>query len=115
VSLGERAKGTGAPLSHRIANQCSACGLDFTGISDFDSHRIGKYPQTGPADWLDRVRTGLVDIADDWYPEFGRRCLDTDEMEQAGWYPDRHGRWSHPRRLRKRVGVAQNRSEAPRP
>lgn len=102
-------------MSDRIANQCSACGLDFTGVSDFDSHRIGKYPQTGPADWLDRIRAGLLDPGEDWRAELGRRCLETDELEQAGWYRDRHGRWSHPRRLRKRVGVAQDRSQPPGP
>ena len=77
-------------------NLCGRCQLDFTGVTDFDSHRIGKFPQTGPADYLDRVRAGLVD--DDWRPELGRRCLDEDELIAKRWFLDKHGRWSHPRR-----------------
>lgn len=78
-------------------NECSACGLDFTGGPDFDSHRLGLYPQSGPSEYLDRVRAGLV--AEDWRPELGRRCLEADEMAAKGWFTDRHGRWSHPRRV----------------
>jgi hypothetical protein len=77
-------------------NLCSACGLDFTGVSDFDSHRLGDYPQTGPADYLDRVRAGLTD--EDWRRALGRRCLEADELTAKRWFLDRHGRWSHPRR-----------------
>ena len=77
-------------------NLCSACLSDFTGVSDFDSHRVGKFPQSGPADYLDRVRAGLVD--EDWRPELGRRCLEADELTRKRWFLDRHGRWSHPRR-----------------
>ena len=82
-------------------NLCSACGEDFSGVSDFDSHRVGKFPQTGPADYLDRVRAGLVD--EDWKPSFGRRCLDGDEMTAKGWELDGRGRWASPHSLRGRI------------
>jgi hypothetical protein len=68
-------------------NLCAACGLEFTGVRDFDSHRVGVHAYTFVQGlWLDPSR------------EDGRRCLDAKEMIAAGWFLDRHGRWSHPRR-----------------
>jgi hypothetical protein len=57
---------------------------------------VGKYPQTGPADYFDRRRAGVVNPEDDWRAtvEFGRRCLEDDEMEAKGWVKDDLGRWS---------------------
>jgi hypothetical protein len=79
-------------------NECSACRCDFTSLALFDLHRVGKYPQTGPADYFDRRRTGAVNPEDDWRAtaEFGRRCLEDDEMEAKGWVKDDRGRWSDP-------------------
>jgi hypothetical protein len=61
----------------------------------FDGHHIGKYPQIGPAYWFDRVRAGIVEVGVEWEPteHFGRRCLEPDEMEAAGFAQDGHGRW----------------------
>jgi len=77
-------------------NLCTACGGDFVGVRDFDSHRVGRFPQTGPVDYRDRPAARL----EDWRPELGRRCLDVEELEVAGWQLDRFGRWAHPRRDR---------------
>jgi hypothetical protein len=79
-------------------NECSACRCDFTSLALFDLHRVGKYPQTGPAEYRDRRRAGLVSPEDDWTPivEFGRRCLDREEMEAKGWAKDDRGRWADP-------------------
>jgi hypothetical protein len=82
-------------------NLCCTCGLDFTGLRDFDSHRRGKYPQSGPSEYLDRLRDGLIepDEHDPRRDDHGRRCLEADELAAAGWVQDRFGRWSHPRRV----------------
>jgi hypothetical protein len=60
-------------------NLCRACGEDFDSIAAFDAHRVGKYEYV-------------------WTPEQedGRRCLDTEELEQAGWRRDRWRRWRLP-------------------
>jgi hypothetical protein len=52
----------------------------------YDTHRVGKYPQHGPADWLDRIKAGLVDAADEWKPteHFGQRCLEDEELPRQG-------------------------------
>jgi hypothetical protein len=63
-------------VSLRPLNECTGCHSDFTSLALFDSHRVGKYPQKGPAGYLDRLRAGLTD--EDWRPELGRRCLDPD-------------------------------------
>ena len=52
---------------------CRSCGKVFTTTSTFDKHRTGKY-----------------DIA---APEFGRRCLTTEEMDSKGWGVNQRGRW----------------------
>ena len=77
-------------------NLCTACGHDFGGITLFDRHRVGEYPQTGPADYRDRLTLGLVPKDEDWKPAFGRRCLDTEEMLAKGWHQDPKGRWRLP-------------------
>ena len=65
--------------------QCSPCGLMFADDYSFDEHRVGEHEYT--------FREGL-----DMDPpvEDGRRCLDLDEMERAGWKKDRFGRWVAP-------------------
>jgi hypothetical protein len=77
-------------------NVCTACGLDFTGVRDFDMHRVGVHAYT----YSDGLRMEPM-------REDGRRCLDGSELEAAGWFRDRHGRWSHPSRRQ-----AQKRSYA---
>src|SRR6266508_6628738 len=85
-------------MSVRPLNECVSCGGDFASLRLFELHRIGKYPQTGPADYLDRLRAGLIASEDDWRPtpEFGRRCLDVEEMAAKGWAKDDRGRWADP-------------------
>jgi hypothetical protein len=55
---------------------------------------VGRFPQTGPAEWLDRARAGLCDIEEPWTPDHGRRCLDDEEMQAAGLALDGNGRWT---------------------
>jgi hypothetical protein len=62
-------------------NLCRACRRDFTGVRDFDSHRVGAHAYVWSLD-----------------APAGRRCLDSDDLADKGWTQDRHGRWSHPRR-----------------
>lgn len=66
-------------------NECPTCGLDFESVASFDDHRVGTHDYT-LAEGLRR----------DPPVEDGRRCLDRDEMEQAGWRHDRYGRWKSP-------------------
>lgn len=66
-------------------NVCPTCGLDFSTVAAFDDHRIGTFDYT----FQQGVRREP--------PVFdGRRCLDLEEMEQAGWRTDRYGRWKSP-------------------
>jgi len=66
--------------------QCPACGKVFTATSVFDRHRVGEYD----------IRA----------PKYGRRCLTSAELEQAGYWLNSRGHWSrlrtapltHPRR-----------------
>jgi hypothetical protein len=62
-----------------MCNGCGVCGSDFTGLSLFDAHRVGKH-------------------AYDFGPEHpdGRRCLSIEEMKAKGWKLDPRGRWSDP-------------------
>ena len=88
-------------------NLCVSCGLDFTGVRDFDAHRVGAHAYTY-AEGL-RMKSSRED---------GRRCLDVDDLQAAGWFLDRYGRWSHPsrRRTRERASaLQQSRQEAPEP
>ena len=66
-------------------NQCSGCGENFNSVTMFDKHRVGKHEYTfaeGQA-----ISSMIID---------GRRCLDTDEMDQKGWSRNIHGKWSDP-------------------
>ena len=85
----------GGAQKGRGVNFCTCCSLDFASVAAFDAHRIGKFPQRGPAEYWERVSRGLVDPLDDWRPEYGRRCLDADEMLALGWTEDGQGRWIH--------------------
>jgi hypothetical protein len=96
-------------MNARPLNECSGCRKDFASLRVFDAHRVGKFPQTGPGDYLDRLRAGLVDVEDDWKPEHGWRCLDVEEMEAKGWAKDDRGRWADPveaERVRRRFQTA---------
>jgi len=70
-------------------NACGACSQDFTGVRDFDSHRVGRH-------------------------DGDRRCLGTGEMRVKGWFVDRYGRWSHPRRLNGSVRVPRSGVASPK-
>jgi hypothetical protein len=63
-------------------NGCSGCRLDFASVDAFDRHRIGCYAFTY-SEGLD------FDIPH----EDGRRCMDADEMLDAGFELDDRGRW----------------------
>lgn len=63
-------------------NLCCECGLDFSSVSAFDCHRIGK-PAYSFAEGL-RMNPSRED---------GRRCRDNDEMVAAGLELDERGRW----------------------
>jgi hypothetical protein len=91
-------EGTAVPARHAHAplNECPTCGLDFASLSAFDQHRVGKYPQTGPAEYRDRLARRLVPTDEDWRPEFGRRCLDEFELRERGFRVDMRGRWRRP-------------------
>lgn len=54
-------------------NQCSVCGLDFTGVEYFDQHRVGKHEYT----FVEGLRM-------DPPREDGRRCLDEGELAGIG-------------------------------
>jgi hypothetical protein len=64
-------------------NLCRSCGCDFASVSGFDRHRAGSYEYT--------FSKGLEL---DPPQEDGRRCLDADEMTDAGMAPDVRGRWT---------------------
>jgi hypothetical protein len=68
-------------------NLCRACREDFGSTSAFDAHRVGKHAYT--------YRDGL---GMDPSREDGRRCLDAEELERAGWHRDKQGRWRQPMR-----------------
>ena len=64
-------------------NLCRGCGCDFASVSAFDRHRAGSY-----------VYTFTEGLSLDPPQEDGRRCLDADEMTDAGMAPDAQGRWT---------------------
>jgi hypothetical protein len=103
----------------RPANLCAACGQDFHSVSAFDEHRVGKYPQSGPAGYTDRVAEELIQATELWRsePVFGRRCLSPVEMEQRGMQRDRSGRWRLPVRGTPpwKVDVAAEKRRKPQP
>lgn len=70
-------------------NICSTitggCGRDFLTVEAFDEHRVGTF------DYTFAEGMGRDPSVDD-----GRRCLDLEEMEAAGWTQDRSDRWRRP-------------------
>ena len=62
-------------------NLCCACETDFSSVSAFDKHRVGKHRYT--------YSEGLKF---DPPVEDGRRCMDVDEMTAAGMELDARGR-----------------------
>jgi hypothetical protein len=69
-------------------NICTICGEDFGSVGAFDRHRIGDFPQKGPAEY-----TGPVGV---WTSKRGRRCLTVAELVERGWTRDGRGRWRQP-------------------
>ena len=67
-------------------NVCRSCGEDFQTVEAFDEHRTGVY-----------VYTFAEGMSFSPPVEDGRRCLDTEELEDFGWTTDEHGRWRYPR------------------
>jgi len=70
---------------------CTTCSEDFASLAAFDRHRVGEYPQRGPAE--------SVGPLDEWTPERGRRCLGVNEMLDTGFERNAYGRWSIARDL----------------
>ena len=68
-------------------NLCRRCGEDFSSLEGFDAHRVGKHEYL--FDWRAESR------------EDGRRCLDADEMREAGMELDARGRWVNPARAQR--------------
>ena len=67
-----------------VLNGCGSCSLDFAGVRDFDSHRVGNHAYT--------ITEGLLLGKED-----GRRCLAPSELLEQGWKQNTSGRWVHPR------------------
>lgn len=63
--------GCGADMN---MNKCIACGLNFSSVNAFDTHRV-------------------FGIKNDWTT---RRCLTVHELRDLGMEPDDHGRWRIP-------------------
>jgi hypothetical protein len=53
-------------------NQCSPCGEDFSSITNFDAHRVGKHMP------------------------LARRCLSVAELVALGWEKNSRGAWHDP-------------------
>jgi hypothetical protein len=66
-------------------NLCTGCGQDFGSLELFDRHRVGKHAYS----FAEGLERGLED---------GRRCLDSSEMDSAGWRRNSRGRWVDPSR-----------------
>jgi hypothetical protein len=66
-------------------NLCTTCGQDFNSVELFDRHRVGRHAYT----FSEGFELGLED---------GRRCLNVDEMEDAGWRLNARRRWIDPAR-----------------
>ena len=67
------------------SNECGACGLDFSSLSGFESHRVGKHAYT----YSQGVRMEPM-------REDGRRCLTADELTARGMAQNALGRWTLP-------------------
>jgi hypothetical protein len=63
-------------------NLCRGCDTDFASVAAFDRHHTGT-----------RDYTFREDLAMDPSRDDGRRCLDPDEMLEAGMKVDPSGRW----------------------
>ena len=48
-----------------MKSECRACGKIFGGLTGFDTHRVGRYIQSGP--------------------DYGRRCLTDQELNNIGY------------------------------
>jgi hypothetical protein len=70
-------------IAGKPANLCCACNTDFSSVSAFDKHRIGKHAYT--------YSQGLKF---DRPAEDGRRCMDDGEMVAAGMELDARDRWA---------------------
>jgi hypothetical protein len=79
-------------------NLCCACGQDFNSVGLFDRHRVGRHAY----DFAEGLEFGVED---------GRRCLDTEEMRDAGWRLNTRGRWIDPARAARarQIGNAERR------
>jgi hypothetical protein len=67
------------------SNECGACGLDFTSLTAFDVHRVGKHGYS----YSEGVKM-------DPMREDGRRCRTPDELKALGMTQNAAGRWSLP-------------------
>jgi hypothetical protein len=67
---------------HFFRNRCVACKKDFASVAAFDRHRIGTHEY----DFAEGLRF-------DPPREDGRRCMDEDEMTEAGMELDARERW----------------------
>jgi hypothetical protein len=63
-------------------NLCPGCRQDFSSVSAFDRHRVGRHAYG----YLEGLRMESP-------REDGRRCLDEGEMRSAGMALDLRGRW----------------------
>jgi hypothetical protein len=78
----------------RQGYECVPCGQMFGSVDAFDHHRVGDFISTGPAEYVDRLRADLCP-ADEWKPEYGRRCLEIEEMEADRLLArNSYGQWS---------------------
>ena len=68
-------------------NVCRHCRQVFGSVELFDRHRVGRHAYTF-AEGME-MRPPVED---------GRRCLDVEEMEKAGWRLNGRGRWFDPAR-----------------
>jgi hypothetical protein len=66
-------------------NLCRACGQVFGSVGLFDRHRVGRHAYL----FAEGLEIGRED---------GRRCLDVEEMGEAGWRLSGRGRWIDPAR-----------------
>jgi hypothetical protein len=76
------------PRPANPGNWCSSCGQDFSSVSLFDRHRIGRHEYTY-----------LEGVTPDPPREDGRRCLLVEEIEEKGWALDGRQRWSDPAKV----------------
>jgi hypothetical protein len=81
-------------------NVCRRCRQLFGSVELFDRHRVGRHAYT----FAEGLEAGRED---------GRRCLDIEEMEEAGWRLNGRGRWLDPARdPRGRLRETPERGEA---